>query len=245
MLLALGAAVFVGTTTQWISGMGFALVASPFLVALLGPFQGVLIVNVLSALTAMAILITVWRRVEYKRAMLLLIPAVSATLPGALVAQMVPPAILSTVIGGLIVLTLIGSFYATDYVRMMGRGGAVAAGAVSGFMNVTAGVGGPAISAYAIASRWPQPAFAATVQLYFLVLGSASLAFKGSLPVLTWQQWTVCAIAFALGILVGVLLRKVVHPKLARALVIVLAFLGAGMIIVKGVTEWVFHGAMM
>lgn len=244
LLLGLGAAVFVGTATQWISGMGFALVASPFLVALLGPFQGVLVVNVLGGLTALAILLTVWRRVEHKRAGLLLIPAVAATVPGALVAQLVPSAVLSTIIGSLVVLTLIGSFYAAEYVRMMGRGGAVMAGAISGFMNVTAGVGGPAISAYAIATRWPQPAFAATVQLYFLVLGSASLLFKGALPVLSWQEWVSCGAAFAFGILAGHFVGKAVRPSFARKLVVVLAFVGAAVIIVKGVTELIVQGSV-
>lgn len=239
LLLALGAAIFLGTATQWISGMGFALVASPFVVALLGPFQGVLLVNVLGGLTALARLFTVWRRVEYRKALLLLIPAVIATVPGAIVARQVPSSVLSVTVGGLIVLTLLASFYAAEFVRTMGRGGTVLAGAVSGFMNVTAGVGGPAISAYAIATRWPQVAFAATVQLYFLVLGTASLVFKGALPSLAWPEWTACALAFALGIAAGHFLGRSVTPRAARMLVIVLAFVGAGLVIAKGTIELV------
>jgi len=236
-LLALGAAVFCGAATQRISGMGFALVASPFLVALLGPFQGVVLINLLGALTAFSLFLTVCRRVEYRRIFLLLIPGIIATLPGALVARYVPSAILSVVIGSLIVISLIGSFFSAVQVRMMGRGGAVMAGSISGFMSASAGVGGPAISAYAIAIRWPQPAFAASVQLYFGVLATTSLIFKGAVPSLTWQQWATCGAALGLGMLVGHFLSRVVKPGAARVMVIVLAFAGAAVIIVKGLLE--------
>lgn len=236
-LLALGAAVFCGAATQRISGMGFALVASPFLVALLGPFQGVVLINLLGALTAFSLFLTVRRRVEYRRVLLLLIPGVMATLPGALVALLVPAAILSIIIGVLVVLSLISSFFAAGQVRMMGRGGAMLAGGISGFMSASAGVGGPAISAYAIATRWPQPAFAASVQLYFCVLAAASLAFKGALPQLNWQEWTICGVALGLGILAGHFLARLVKPRAARVMVVVLAFAGAGVIIIKGASQ--------
>lgn len=237
MDVALGGAVFLGAATQRISGMGFALVASPFLVALLGPFDGVVLINLLGAFTAFILFATTWRRVEYRRVGLLLVPAVIAALPGALVARLVPSAILSIVVGGLVVLTLVGSFFAVSNVRMMGRGGAVLAGGVSGFMGASAGVGGPAVAAYAIAIRWPQPVFAITVQPYFCALAIVSLAFKGALPQLAWQGWASCGAALALGILVGHFLARVVKPRAARLLVIVLAFAGAAVIIVKGVVE--------
>lgn len=237
MNLALGGAVFLGAATQRISGMGFALVASPFLVALLGPFDGVVLINLLGALTAFTLFVTVWRHVEYRRVGLLLVPAVIAALPGALVARFVPSAILSIVVGVLVVLTLAGSFFAVSNVRIMGRGGALLAGGVSGFMSASAGVGGPALSAYAIAIRWPQQAFAMTVQPYFFVLAATSLALKGSLPQLEWTGWTACAGALALGILAGHFLARVVKPRAARVLVVALAFAGALVIIAKGLVQ--------
>lgn len=236
-IVALGVVVFTAAATQRVAGMGFALVASPFLVALLGPFDGVLVANIFGALASGAILITVWRRVEYKKIGLLLIPAAIATAPGAVVAQFVPSAVLSTVIGALVILALLGGIYALDSVRMMGRGGAVAAGAVSGFMSVTAGVSGPAISAYAIATRWPHAAFAASVQLYFFCLGLISLAAKRAFPGLSWQEWALCGAALVVGIIVGHLLARFVKPKSARILVLCLAFVGAGVIITQGVIE--------
>jgi uncharacterized membrane protein YfcA len=179
----------------------------------------------------------VLRRVEYKKIGLLLIPAAIATVPGALVAQFVPSAVLSTVIGALVILALLGGIYARDSVRMMGRGGAVMAGAVSGFMSVTAGVSGPAISAYAIATRWPHPAFAASVQLYFFGLGAISLAAKRAFPMLSWEEWTACGASLVIGIVAGHFLARLVKARVARVLVTSLAFTGAGVIIAQGVIE--------
>src|SRR5699024_8929674 len=82
-LIGLAAAVFVGASTQRISGMGFALVASPFLVIVLGPFEGIMLVNFLGACSSFLIFGQVFRQVEYKKIALLLVPAVIMTFPGA------------------------------------------------------------------------------------------------------------------------------------------------------------------
>lgn len=61
-------AVLVGASMQRITGMGFALVAAPFLVPLLGPVDGVILVNLCSVLTAAIILTRVVRDVDWRRA---------------------------------------------------------------------------------------------------------------------------------------------------------------------------------
>jgi uncharacterized membrane protein YfcA len=55
------AAVVLGAGMQRITGMGFALVATPFLVLLLGPVEGVVLVNLCGAVTAGAIIFRVAR----------------------------------------------------------------------------------------------------------------------------------------------------------------------------------------
>lgn len=238
ILAGLGGSVLLGGSLQRITGVGFALVASPFLVAVLGPLNGVLVVNLFGSLTSLSVFIRVFRRVEYKRVALMLVPALIATVPGAWVALHMRADVLSVIIGALIIIALVGSFFAQRGTLFSGKAGAIAAGAVSGFMNVTAGVGGPAVSAYAIASRWPQEAFAASIQLYFFVLGSASLAMKGTLPVLDGPQWVACGVALAVGMGLGEVLSSRVPSIRSRQLVILLAFTGAALILVKGIVEW-------
>lgn len=236
-LLGLSAAVFVGASTQRISGMGFALVSSPFLVMVLGPFHGVMVVNFLGACSSFLILIQVFRAVEYKKILLMLIPAVIMTIPGAWAASKLGGPWLSVGIAVMVILALLSSFMVRNLRAAQSKGLAIGAGAISGFMSVTAGVSGPAIAGYAVASRWPQAKFAISVQLYFFVLAIASLLAKGGMPELHWTQWVGCLVAMALGTLLGNYLAPKIPEKFSRAFVIIVAFAGAITLMVNGLTQ--------
>lgn len=233
-VLGLAAAVFVGASTQRISGMGFALVSSPFLVMVLGPHEGVMLVNLLGACSSLLIFAQVFRQVEYKKVLILLIPAMLMTLPGAWVAAALDGPLLSVSISIMVILALASSFMIRNLPMAQSKSLAVGAGAVSGFMSVTAGVSGPAIAGYAIASRWPQAQFAISVQLYFLVLSLTSLAAKGGMPELHWQQWAGCFAAMVVGILLGNFLAPKIPAKYSRAFVVLIAFSGAVSLMVNG-----------
>lgn len=233
-VLGLAAAVFVGASTQRISGMGFALVSSPFLVMVLGPHEGVMLVNLLGACSSLLIFAQVFRQVEYKKVLILLIPAMLMTLPGAWVAAALDGPVLSVSISIMVILALASSFMIRNLPMAQSKSLAVGAGAVSGFMSVTAGVSGPAIAGYAIASRWPQAQFAISVQLYFLVLSLTSLAAKGGMPQLHWQQWAGCFAAMVVGILLGNFLAPKIPAKYSRAFVVLIAFSGAVSLMVNG-----------
>ncbi|WP_431710408.1 sulfite exporter TauE/SafE family protein [Glutamicibacter uratoxydans] len=236
-LFALLGATFVGASTQRISGMGFALVSSPFLVMVLGPHQGVMLVNFLGCCSSFMILAQVFKQVEFRKVFLVLVPAMLMTIPGAWVAARVSGPMLSIGIAIMVILALSSSFLLRNLKASQGKGLAIGAGAVSGFMSVTAGVSSPAIAAYAVASRWPQAKFAISVQLYFFVLAIASLTAKGGMPQLHWIQWTGCAVAMICGILLGNWLAPKIPPKLSRAFVVIIAFAGALTLMVNGLLE--------
>ena len=69
-----------GAIAQRVSGMGFALVVAPVLVLLIGPFDGVLMVNICGAASALMVVTRVWREISWKHYFLLAIPAVAALL---------------------------------------------------------------------------------------------------------------------------------------------------------------------
>jgi uncharacterized membrane protein YfcA len=237
--LGLAAAVALGAATQRITGLGFALVAAPFLVLLLGPFAGVLVINVLGVVASVLVLAQVRRDVDVRRGLLLSAPALVAVLPGALVARHTAPAVLQVLVGGCVVVALLvvlGTARRSDTrpASGTGTGAALLAGAASGFMNATAGVGGPALTVYAVASRWPQRAFAATAQLCFVVIGTATVAAKG-LPSLAARDWAVAAAALAAGLGVGTLLARRVSPTRARTAALALALVGSVATVVDGV----------
>ncbi len=158
-MLGMMLSVVLAAATQRITGLGFALVSAPLLVLASGPITGVLLANLLSLITNLAVLAQTWRQVDLRRVLLLAVPALCFVPVGQFVARLLSPAVLMVGIGGLVLAALAAVRLLQRTVVFSGKGGAIAAGALSGFMNVTAGVGGPAMALYALASKWPHRSF--------------------------------------------------------------------------------------
>jgi uncharacterized membrane protein YfcA len=236
--LLLGLGVFAGASTQRVTGLGFALVSSPLLVLVAGPFQGVLLSNLLALLGSVVVLALTWRQIALRRVLLLAAPALALVPVGAWVARRLPAPVLLVTIGALVVVALV-AVLASERARVFrGTGGALAAGGLSGFMNVTAGVGGPAVVLYAASTNWEQRAFVASLQPYLLVLNLASIVAKGGLPRLPATELLASFAALALGIAAGQLLAGRISAAHARRAVEALALAGGVAAVVKGVMVW-------
>ena len=72
-------AVTVGAVAQGITGVGFSLVSAPFLIAWLGPREGVRVALVLSTVLNVALLARTHRHDLVREGSMLLVPAVAAT----------------------------------------------------------------------------------------------------------------------------------------------------------------------
>lgn len=236
-------AVVAGALAQRLAGLGFGLLVSPVLVVLLGPFDGVMIINLCGAASSLLILSRVWRHVQWKRYVGLALAAVAGVLPGAWLASNAPAAPLEVCIGVLLIIALLASQRLTrSSWRASGPVPMVALGFSSGLMNAAAGVGGPAITAYAIATRWEQKSFSATLQPYFVTTGLTSLVSKyvlsgGHVPGLDGWQWLSILAAMVAGIIAGDLLSGKVRPASARRIVVAIAYVGAASTLTKGFLE--------
>jgi uncharacterized membrane protein YfcA len=239
-------AVVAGALAQRLAGLGFGLLVSPVLVVLLGPFDGVMIINLCGAASSLLILSRVWRHVDWRRYAGLAVSAVTGVVPGAWLASHVPEAPLEICIGVLLIIALLASQRLNrSSWRASGPVPMVSLGFSSGLMNAAAGVGGPAITAYAIATRWDQKSFGATLQPYFVTTGMSSLLTKylfsgGHLPALEGWQWLGILAAMVLGIVAGDLLSGRVRPGVIRRIVVVIAYAGAASTITKGAVELAF-----
>lgn len=231
------AIVLLGAVTQRVSGMGFGLVSAPFLVLILGPFVGILLTNTLGLTTSLIVLSQVWRQVDLRKLALLAPPALIAIIPGAWVALTVPSAPLAIVVGSLTFCALLGMLLSERLRVFRGTPGALSAGALSGFMSVTAGVGGPAITLYALSTRWEHRSFVGTAQLCFAITAAGSLTSKGGLPHLPITMWATALGALLLGVLVGGRVSRYIPPKRARALLVGLALAGSLTTVVKGIID--------
>jgi uncharacterized protein len=235
--VGLGVVVLVGAGAQRVTGLGFSLVASPFMVLLLGPFNGVLVINACGMVTSLVVLTQVWRDVDLRRAALLVGSALPAVVAGAWMARSLPAPPLAIVVGVLILVALV-AVVASERARVLrGTPGAVIAGLGSGFLNVTVGAGGPAVAVYAVSIGWAQRRFAASAQLVFASLGAASLIAKGGRPSMSATAWSLVVAGLLIGILIGHHLAERVSPERAQRAVIVLAMAGAVLTVIKGLAE--------
>lgn len=231
-----GAWALFGAATQRLTGMGFALVAAPALVLTLGAGAAVPLVQALSFCVSASVFVSTFRDVEWKKALILLVPAYVGILPGWWVSENMPAPVLLILIGALVLLALV-AMLASDRARIFkGGAGLASAGFLSGFMNVTAGVGGPAIVLYSLSNRWSHAAFVATIQVYFMGLNLGSL-FAHGIPSMAAAIWISAFACLAVGILLGNLLARRVPTKAASRLVVVVALLGAVATIGQGLFQ--------
>lgn len=232
VLVVAGIAIMIGAFAQRVSGMGFALVAAPILILLLGPFEGVLLVNAGGALSSMVVFLQTRKGVNWREYGLLIGPALLAVIPGALITLYLDRTVLQIVLGILLIVALVSSLVVARQPREMNltllR---TVFGAASGFMSATIGVGGPAVGIYGILRRWEQGEFSATLQPYFMTLGASSFlakfALSGSLPSVDPWMWPAMVVCTLAGLALGTRLKPLVPAPLARTIVIGVCLAGA------------------
>ncbi|MFJ6003263.1 TSUP family transporter [Arthrobacter sp. NPDC092385] len=237
------ASVLVGAVAQRIAGLGFALLIAPFLVIILGPHAGVLLVNICGVVSSAIIVGRVWKDIDWSMFRWLVVPSLFGSIPGSFLAVAIPSAPLSVTVGAVVLVALTVSLVLQrSDVVLRGNAPKVVAGFTAGLTNSMAGVGGPAVSAYAVLSRWPQRPFAATLQPFFVCIGSVTLIAKllldpSQAPVLAPWMWGAIGLAIVGGIVAGEKLGRFVRDDQARLFVIVIAFVGAAFAVVKGLAD--------
>jgi uncharacterized protein len=234
--LVLGGIVLAGASVQRLAGIGFALVAAPALVLLLGPSQGVLLSNAATGAISVIGLVDGWRRVRL-RAMVPLVSAAACTVPaGAWVAAHLPERVLLAGTGAVVTIAVLLVAYGTRVPALRGSTGAFAAGAASGFMNSSAGVGGPAVSLYAVNADWPVREFVPNALFYGVAVNALSIMVKGT-PRLTIPAWLLVTAGIAGGAVAGKALEDRIPEQRARRLMLLLALIGGLTTLAKGLWE--------
>jgi len=232
LFFAAALAVTAGAIAQRVSGMGFALVAAPFFILLFGPFEGVLLINAGGALSSMLVFLQTRNGVNWRQYFLLVIPAMMAILPGALITIYLNRTTLQLVLGILLIVALIASILVSYTKRHLNQGAvAILFGGASGFMSATVGLGGPAVGIYGVLTRWEQKEFASTLQPYFFTLGASSFLTKiiltGELPDVSPWIWPSMVLCTLIGLAIGKKLQPHVRNDVARNIVIVICLAGA------------------
>ncbi|MDN5901189.1 MAG: sulfite exporter TauE/SafE family protein [Brachybacterium sp.] len=230
-------AVLAGAVSVRTTGMGFALLSSPFLVMALGPFEGILVTNVCGIVAALLNLTVIHADLDWRRAAKVVPAGIVGTVPGALLVLWLPAPVLAIAISLLVIagllFTIVSRSLQVPNSFWVGAGG----GFASGVMTVTAGVGGPGLVVYALATQWEHRSFAATAQLHFAVLGVAALITKGALPTLPSAGWALLLGMLVIGLIGGNALSRRVHGARAMRWVIVIAMAGATLSLIQGLVQ--------
>jgi uncharacterized membrane protein YfcA len=213
--LLLGGVVVLGASVQWLTGMGFALVAVPALILLLGPGDGVALANCASGAICLVGLTGGWANVRL-RAMVPLVLAAACTVPlGSWATDQLSEPVLLVAMGALVTAAVLLVMSGLRVQSLDGLGGALTAGATGGFMNAAAGLGGPPISLYAVNAGWTIREFVPNALFYGVVVNIFSVVSNG-VPRLAAGSWIAAAVGLSAGASVR---RSGVHvPPLLRTL---------------------------
>lgn len=240
LLLVLGCVV-LGAGLQRVSGMGLGMVAAPTLSLVLGPVAGVTLSNVAAVAAALVLMVVLRRDIDWRRFRGVVPLLVVGSVVGALVVRTADTAVLDTVLGATVLVAIAAALGLQRRLNATGRLPALTAGLLGGFMNTTAGVAGPAMTVYAVASRWGHRSFAATLQPVFLLANLTSIitkALAGATPptdLVPWWAWAVAVAGVPVGIGAGTVLARRVSLRSARAVALTVASAGGVVALVRGV----------
>lgn len=225
-------AVVFGAVAQAVTGFGFSLVTAPFLVAAYGAPEGVQVNLVLSVGLNLLLLVSGRHHLDARAAGRLLAPAVVATvLVGALIRGSDTDAV--TVAAGLLCLGGVAAVARGRLLRRLtGAAGTVVVGALSGAMNVAAGIGGPPVVLFGATAGWTPQVARPTLQLFFLGINVVALLTLGGPDEVT--VWVIAA-AFV-GLAIGHLVTRRLHEDQVRSAVLVTAAAGSLLAVARGLT---------
>jgi hypothetical protein len=233
LALTLIGLVLVCAVIQRVAGMGLGIVFAPYAVVLIGAHEGVMLANFLGGLVPVVMLPRIWSQIEWGKVLWLGVPAV-AVMPGAAwLSSISPPAPLYLVVASLVLLSLVISLLlARVAARVDGRTAQIVTGVGAGVGTVLGGVGGPAVTVYAVLSRWPALPMVATLQPLWILLSAVSFGSKwawddGQLPDLPGWVWLAMIASVVVSVWLGELVQKRLRDRGIQRLVVVLGFLGA------------------
>ena len=228
------AAVLVAGLLHRLTGIGFALVASPILIVAVGTDEAVRVAIVTSLVSSSYSLWATRRACNLGQVIPLLPFAIATIWPAAVLAKAVSPP-LSSLVAGVVVLLALGVALRPKDVPVTSRWGQAAiAGSLSGAMNAVAALGGPMAATYGIGRRWGA-SLVPNMQVFLLVTSLAVLLVRGWPATTSTWQLGLLTLAAAIGVGLGGRVAGRVSPRSAGILTAAIASVGACAAIVRGV----------
>jgi uncharacterized membrane protein YfcA len=237
IIVAATAVILVATIIQWLTGTGFALVATPLLVLLYDATQGVILTILLEFIVSVAMLVRPQAKVDWNRTLKLLGAAVLFSPIGFLLVFLLPDSWLMLVVSAAAALSLYsGLRHRTPASTHAGAPSLIFAGASSGILHVTSGLSGPPLIGYALKSKWEQTQFIVSIQVIFIGLHILTIGVRG-LPAVSVQTLLTLTLAALCGIIVSLITRKLFSTTFIKYAMITIAWTGTIAVFVRAVIQ--------
>lgn len=174
ILVALLAAFLAGAVSG-LSGFGYALVSVPLLLLVFDPATVVVVLSLVGIPVNVLVILDSWRAVEVRTVLSLLPWSALGLVAGAEILLLAEPTHIELAAGTLVVFFAVALLRGTRLPGAQGRWGPVVAGASTGVMATSTGLGGPPIVMLFAARNFGRDAFRASIAAYLLALGMATL----------------------------------------------------------------------
>ncbi len=233
-LMIIGAAsVFTGAVSQRSTGVGLALVAAPGIMLLFGAIDGVLVITICGGVGAGVAAALLVRSIDWRMFLKITAPALLLSPLGAWAVSTVPDALVQLVVA----LLILAAFLVPAVLRRVRivephPGTVWAVGGLMGVLNSAAGVGGPALVAYAVAARWDFATFRATAQPVFFAIGFGAAGSRlalgtNELAAIDWSM-TALLVGFTVaGVFTGDVVARKVPATWIQPVSVAIAVAGA------------------
>jgi uncharacterized membrane protein YfcA len=230
-MIAVVVVVVVSSAVQSATGFGFSIVAIPFLVALLGVRDGVVVNLVLSMIANFAVTVRVRKHCEVPIASPMVAGSLFGLVPGILLLHHADVRFLKFSIAAVVTSVAIVLLTGVRFSFRPRRSSSVATGVASGFLAGSVGLAGPPLTVYLAGLDLSKVRYRATMAGYFamlnVVLVPAQVVVSNSYGVVWWSLLLLPAVA--LGSWCGErIFRRLGEGPFIRAVTLMILVAGLG-----------------
>jgi hypothetical protein len=234
-MIIIATIVFFGAFVQSSIGFGFALVAMPLLVSMLGIHTAAPMVAIAALLVEIVILFVYREAFNFEVVKYLVIAAILGIPIGVLGVRNINSDIVDKFLGLVVISYALYALFAPSLPELTGRIWSFFFGFIAGILGGAYNTGGPPVVIYGNARRWPPNEFKSNLQGFFLVNGLVVIAvhtISGNLTGDVFQNIIYALPGLVLGLAAGFFLSKRINPGIFRNIVLIaLLFLGASLLI--------------
>jgi hypothetical protein len=217
--------LFFASFTHSLTGFGFALIAVPLTIELLGAQTAAPLVAVASITSEIILLIRYRHAINFRALGRLSVASVIAIPLGVALLQAFDERVMLTLLGLFIMGYALYSLFNMRLPHIQHPRWAYGFGFASGLLSGAYNIGGPPVVIYGSCRRWTPVEFKSNLQGFFLINSitviTTHMLAQHFTPVV-WQNYVLALPGIALGLILGLSFDRFIKPEVFRKLVLVL-----------------------